>query len=110
MKIAVACDGENVSEHFGYCQCFLLFKTENGSLTTGGVIDNPGHQPGLLPRLLSDEKVNVVVAGGMGSKAMELFASQGIDVVVGATGNARDAAKDFLEGKLPSGQSTCNHK
>lgn len=104
MVIAVASDGRNVSEHFGYCRGFVLYE-ENGEET--GFIENPGHRPGLLPRLLAEHKVSVVIAGGMGERAQSLFADRGIEVIVGARGNCSEAVKDYLAGKLKSTGSVC---
>ena len=44
----------------------------------------PPHQPGLLPPWLAERGVKVVIAGGMGQRAVALFNQQGIQVHVGA--------------------------
>lgn len=106
MKIAVASDGKNVSEHFGYCQGFRLYMQEEDE---GGFIENPGHRPGVLPRLLAEHGVDVVIAGGMGQKAKALFETQGIKVIIGARGDCDSVARDYLNGKLQLAENSCSH-
>ena len=40
--------------------------------------------PGLLPEWLSERGVNLIIAGGMGARALDLFAQKGIEVIAGA--------------------------
>lgn len=54
MKIAVAGEGKNVTEHFGHCVNFLIYDVENGKITNEESIPNPGHKPGFLPNFLAD--------------------------------------------------------
>ena len=32
MKIAVACEGKQITEHFGHCQNFMIFEVENNKI------------------------------------------------------------------------------
>ena len=109
MKIAVACDGENVAEHFGHCEGFAIFDAENGRLLGGEQrIPNPGHRPGFLPNFLHEQGVTVVVSGGMGGGAIQIFNEKNIAVITGAVGSAADAAKACAEGRLLTTGAVCN--
>jgi predicted Fe-Mo cluster-binding NifX family protein len=44
----------------------------------------PLHEPGVLPRWLSEMGATTIIAGGMGVRAQQLFAQNNIQVVVGA--------------------------
>ncbi len=77
-------------------------------MVTGSSIPNPGHKPGFLPVFLHEQGVNVIISGGMGAAAVDLFNQQGIQVVVGAQGDAREAAQAYLEGELISTGSICH--
>ena len=46
----------------------------------------PAHVPGLFPKFLGELKVTVIITGGMGQRAIDLFKAQKIDVILGATG------------------------
>jgi len=97
-----------VSPHFGHCREYSLFTVENGTVSRRD-IPNPGHQPGALPALLKKEGVTLVIAGGMGPKAVEIFSSHGIQVLIGVSGEVDSVMKDFLAGNIVSGESTCHH-
>jgi predicted Fe-Mo cluster-binding NifX family protein len=108
MKIAVASDGSQVTEHFGHCQDFRIYHVENDKIVNSETIPNPGHRPGFLPNFLSDQGVNVIISGGVGGGAIEIFEEKGIEVVTGARGSADDAANSYLKGSLKSTGSVCH--
>lgn len=108
MKIAVACVGTEVSEHFGHCETFCIFETEQNNIQSEQIVQNPGHQPKFLPNFLSEMGVSVVISGGMGGGAMQLFQEKNITVITGAKGNARMAVERYLAGELQSAGVTCH--
>lgn len=107
MKIAVACDGRTVSQHFGHCEGFRIFTVQDGNVTGSQFVNNPGHKPGFLPNFLNDLGVNVIIAGGMGAGAIEIFDEKSIEVITGAGGDADTIVSMYLEGKLISSGSVC---
>jgi predicted Fe-Mo cluster-binding NifX family protein len=109
MKVAIAKDGDFVSEHFGHCREYALFTIENSSITSHENLLSPGHEPGKLPALLADHKVTHVLAGGMGPKAIELFCAHNIEVYIGVRGPVESVIKDFLAGNIAQGESSCHH-
>lgn len=109
MKIAVATENGNVCPHFGHAPTFRIFETDDKKITGHQDHPNPGHVPGALPKWLSEMKVDVIIAGGMGPRAEELFVAAGIKPVIGAQGPAEAAAVAFLEGSLECGESACGH-
>lgn len=108
MKIAVASEGRMVAQHFGHCEGFNVFTEQEGKVTGSKFVQNPGHKPGFLPNYLNDMGVNVIISGGMGGGAIEIFNEKSIQVVTGATGDAEETVKKFLEGKLKSTGSVCH--
>jgi len=108
MKIAVASEGKMVTEHFGHCEGFTIFETENNQIENGEFIPNPGHKPGFLPVFLHDKGVEVIISGGMGGSAIDIFNEKGIEVITGASGDAETAAISYLQGKLKSTGSVCH--
>ncbi|HAR85686.1 MULTISPECIES: NifB/NifX family molybdenum-iron cluster-binding protein [unclassified Clostridium] len=107
MKIAVASDEKYVSGHFGHCEGFTIYEVEEGKSLEKSFTPNPGHRPGFLPVFLRDLKVNVIIAGGMGETAQDLFNENGIEVVVGAQGLSDDVVQKFVNGELKSTGSVC---
>lgn len=108
MKIAVASTGAMTTEHFGHCENFNIFDAENGVIMKQESIPNPGHKPGFLPNYLGDLGVNVVISGGMGQGAIDIFNQRNIEVITGASGNAEECAKRYLSGELVSAGSICH--
>lgn len=109
MRIAVAKEGNMVSEHFGHCEQFALYDVEGATVIEETVIDSPPHQPGLLPVFLSEKGVNVVIAGGMGRKAIHLFDARGIRTITGVAGPVKDVVEAYLAGRLVGTGEACHH-
>ncbi len=111
MKIAVACEKTIVTEHFGHCENFMIFETENEQIIKSESIPNPGHKPGFLPNYLNDMGVKVIISGGMGGGAIDIFNEKGIETIVGVSGEAKKAVELYLQGNLKSTGSVCHdHK
>lgn len=108
MKIAVASEKGIVTEHFGYCNSFILFEVENNQIVQIESILNPGHKPGFLPNMLNALEVNVVISGGMGDGAIEIFNEKGIEVITGAQGHAKAVAEEYLQGTLKTTGFVCH--
>lgn len=108
MKIAVASDNGMVAGHFGHCENFNVFHVEGEQVVNHEVVANPGHKPGFLPNFLNDLGVNVIIAGGMGGGAVQIFNEKGIEVVVGVRNSAKEAAELYLKGELESTGSICH--
>ena len=108
MKIAVASENNKVTEHFGHCESFNIYETENNEIVKSELIPNPGHRPGFLPNFLNDLGVNVIISGGMGGGAVEIFNDNNIEVITGARGSSIEAANSYLKGELKSTGSVCH--
>ena len=108
MKIAVASMGNVVAGHFGHCENFNIFDVENNAIVKHESIANPGHKPGFLPNFLGDIGVNVIIAGGMGEGAVNIFNARNIEVIMGATGVAQEAVERYIRGELKSTGSICH--
>lgn len=108
MKIAVASMGNMVAGHFGHCENFCIYEEENKKIVSENSVPNPGHKPGFLPNFLNDMGVNVIISGGMGGGAIDIFNEKGIEVVTGANGVAKEAAQNYAAGKLKSTGSVCH--
>ena len=111
-RFAVPMSDGVLCPHFGHCQEFALIdvdKASNAVLATT-VIPAPEHEPGLLPAWLADRGATFIIAGGMGSKAQQLFAEQGVTVVTGAPMEAAETVvQQYLAGSLVTGDNGCDH-
>ena len=112
MKIAIPLAAGRLCMHFGHCEQFALVDVDEVAQKGRGttLLTPPPHEPGLLPRWLHEQGADVVIAGGMGQRAQQLFAQSGIRVLVGATaGTPESLVEAYLNGTLTSGQNLCDH-
>ena len=116
MRIVIAAEDDRgldgaVSMHFGRCPYYVLAEVAGGRLREHEVKENPlfgNHQPGGAPRYISELGANVILAGGMGPRAVEMFDGFGIDVATGVSGRVGDALRAYLQGDL-KGIVPCAH-
>lgn len=112
MKIAIPLAEGKLTMHFGHCASFALIEVDDQTKNILGREDIPAppHQPGLLPPWLAERGAKMIIAGGMGQRAQELFAQQGIQVVVGAPPESPEKLiADFFAGQLQTGVNACDH-
>ncbi len=109
MKIAVASQRDQVSEHFGHCENFNFFEIKDGEVLVEKVVASPGHDCQGLPKFLKENEMEILIAGGIGRGAMEGCKRLGIEVISGAFGSARDAAIAYEAGQLESTGALCSH-
>jgi predicted Fe-Mo cluster-binding NifX family protein len=114
MRIAISVESNNglespVSLHFGRCPYFILVDVEGQEVKAVAAVDNPyygNHSPGQVPVFINSQGADVMLAGGMGRRAVGFFQQYGIEAVTGASGTVRQALQGFLGGEL-SGVEPC---
>lgn len=112
MKIAIPVVNGQVSAHFGHCETYALIEANMETKTLRDTVHlvPPPHQPGVLPLWLHQQGATVIIAGGMGQRAVSLFHQNGIETVLGiAEGRPEDVARQYVEGTLKAGESLCDH-
>lgn len=112
MRIAIPVSQGRLDPHFGHCRFFALIDADPDEkrVLTSKVVDAPPHEPGLLPAWLADQGAQLVLAGGMGSRAIQLFSEQGIQVIVGVPPlDPQTLAHNYLEGEIGDGANACDH-
>jgi len=112
MRIAIPLVQGKLSLHFGHCDQFAIFDIDDNLKKVINRKDAtpPAHEPGVLPRWLHENNVSVIIAGGMGQRAQQLFAQNQIEVVVGAPAeSAEDVVSAYLEDRMECGENICDH-
>jgi predicted Fe-Mo cluster-binding NifX family protein len=110
MKIAVATENGRLCAHFGHCEKFAIVETEDNVVLKEEYRTPPVHQPGVYPQFLADLGVSVIISGGMGEKAQQLFAQNNIEVCMGV--NAESPSQlvgQYLNNQLQTGENLCDH-
>lgn len=111
MKIAVPMAQGELCEHFGHCEVFGVVDVEDGKVVKEEYLTPPPHAPGVIPNWLAEQKVNVVITGGMGPMAQDLMRQNGIEVVTGVSGGSLNSVIDsYLKNELVIGSNSCNHE
>jgi len=110
MKYAVPVANGVLCAHFGHCEQFAVVTVENNKIVSKEFMTPPPHEPGVLPEWLASIGVSTVIAGGMGSRAQELFRARNIEVVTGAPeGAPEELVTGYISGALKTGQNVCDH-
>jgi ATP-binding protein involved in chromosome partitioning len=112
MKIAIPTADGKLAMHFGHCDVFAVFTIDEKekSVLSREYLTPPPHEPGVLPAWLHKQGVNLIIAGGMGSRAQQLFNQNDIQVVVGApAASTEEIVKAWMDGTLISGDNACDH-
>ena len=114
MKIAFACEeGKGLegtsAHHFGRCPYYVFVEVENGQIQSVETRENPyfnSHATGVVPEFIAGQGAGVIITGGMGPRAIDLFRRLGVQPITGAAGRLGDVLDDYLAGKL-SGVAPC---
>jgi predicted DNA-binding protein (UPF0251 family)/predicted Fe-Mo cluster-binding NifX family protein len=109
MKIAVPTKDGNVDAHFGHCAYYTLYTVQNGAIVAEENLASPagcGCKSGIGGDL-ARAGVRTMIAGNIGEGAVRVLGSFGIGVVRGASGSVRQAAEDFVAGKITDTGANC---
>ncbi|XPV77324.1 MAG: NifB/NifX family molybdenum-iron cluster-binding protein [Desulfovibrio sp.] len=112
MKIAIPTAQGMLCNHFGHCEIFTIYDVDMDAKTILATEEKtpPPHAPGVIPKWVGEQGVNIVLAGGMGHKAIEIFQQNSVDVVTGALPASPEAIiTDYLNGCLKTGANACSH-
>ena len=110
-KIAVPVVDGYLSSHFGHCQYFFIANVVDGVINQTSEEIPPPHAPGVIPQWLQKHQVDVVLVGGVGQKALNLFRQYEIKPVIGVPSNKtpQELVEDYLKDELISGVNQCSH-
>jgi predicted Fe-Mo cluster-binding NifX family protein len=110
MKIAIPLADGKLTAHFGHCHEFALIEVEGNKITKKETLVPPPHEPGVLPAWLHDLGASVIIAGGMGGRAIDLFKQNSINVIIGAPAlEPEELVKSYLNNTLATGANVCDH-
>ncbi|MBS7626507.1 NifB/NifX family molybdenum-iron cluster-binding protein [Candidatus Bathyarchaeota archaeon] len=118
-------EGEDslISNHFGRAPEFALVEiSENHSLRNISTLKNVGEHfggHGSAERIISDLKPDIIIAKGMGPRALQIFQSMGLSVYTGDCLKIGEAIQAYFAGRLfklnepckeaKHGASQCHH-
>ncbi len=103
IAIPVASDeglSSKVNDHFSMSDHYAILDVENGKVARAKVISNPLAGQKNAAELLVKNRVNVVLAGRIGSCAIKILLDSGARLFSDAEGTVKDAFEDYQAGKL----------
>jgi len=113
MKIAVPVTELNqVDNHFGHCNFYDIFVvTDDNRITEWKRI--PSLQgcgcKSNIAELLAADGVTTMLAGGIGTGAVNVLSNSGITVIRGCSGDSAELVKLYLLGLLTDSGKSCFH-
>ncbi len=111
MKIAIPTENGRLCAHFGHSPQFTLVdvNADTGLIENRSTMTPPPHDRGVLPAWLRELGCTHIIAGGMGGRALTLFAQQGIEVVCGVgESDIDDIIAAFFAGTLATDNNPCS--
>ncbi len=99
-----------LAHHFGRCRYYIFVDVENGEIKNIETKENPyfeSHEPGVVPRFIAEQKADVIVAGGMGPRAIEWFEKLNVKPITTTPKRIKDILESYLKGHL-SGAESCD--
>ena len=109
-KIAIPTTGGILSAHFGHCEKFAIYEVENDKIINEEFVSPPPHEPGSHPAFLRKYGCTAIIAGGMGSRAQQLFTQNNIEVIIGLrSDNLKGLVETYISEGLTAGDNLCDH-
>jgi ATP-binding protein involved in chromosome partitioning len=110
LKIAIPVENGGFCAHFGGAERFAVYEVneESHAIVSRVSATAPPHEHGVFPRWLKEQDVDVVLAGGMGPRAVQIFQLLGIRTVLGIeSGEPDQLVRAYLEGSLVASGEGC---
>lgn len=112
MKIAVPTKENIVNDHFGHCDAYTIFTTnEMGKIVNTEIL--PAEEgcgcKSNIAGVLKEKGVKVLLAGNMGNGAYSHLNAAGIRVYRGCSGEVLKLAEDYIQGKIVDNGEGCHH-
>ena len=108
MKIAFATEENKGIEsmlayHFGRCPYYVFVDVRGTEVKNTETKENPffnSHEPGVAPKFIANEKAEIIIAGGMGPRAIEWFKNLGVKAITTRPRKIKDILQDYFDGNL----------
>ncbi|MEJ5265272.1 MAG: NifB/NifX family molybdenum-iron cluster-binding protein [Bacteroidales bacterium] len=112
MKIAVPTKNNVVDDHFGHCEYYTIFTVDaNDKVVNVELLPSPqscGCKSNIAA-ILKEKGVSVLLAGNMGSGALNMLSKYGIQVFRGCSGDVNELVEKYLKGEVHDSGTSCHH-
>lgn len=111
MKVAIPTRDDFVDDHFGHCAGYTIYTVgDNNSILSKETLPSPqgcGCKSNIAS-VLEDMGITVMLAGSMGSGALNVLSSHNIKVYRGCSGNTDELIGQYLSGKINDSGELCS--
>jgi len=102
-----------MAQHFGRCPFYVVTRVNGDQqIEATEVRENPyarQHAPGQVPQFIHSLGADVIIASGMGHRAITWFEQLGVEVVTGSRGQVGATLQAYLNGEI-QGAAGCSHE
>ena len=110
MKIAIPNEGNKLCSHFGHCESFTFVEVNPDTkeiLNIESKIPDDGISC-QSASWIAEEGANIILAGGMGQRPLQIFERTGVKVVPGCPElEIKELVNNFLNSTLITGENAC---
>ena len=110
MKIAIPTEGNKLCSHFGHCESFTFVEVNPDTkeiLNIESKIPDDGISC-QSASWIAEEGANIILAGGMGQRPLQIFERTGVKVVPGCPElEIKELVNNFLNSTLITGENAC---
>lgn len=111
MKIALPSRENHIDDHFGHCEFFTVYTVNKSTkeILDEKVVASPNGCgcKSNIATTLSEMGVTLMLAGNMGTGAVNKLSAAGINVIRGCTGNIKENAEKYLNDQLVDSSISC---
>ena len=111
MKIALPSRQNMIDDHFGHCEFFTIFTTDEAGkkIVDQEVVASPAGCgcKSNIAQVLAAMGVKVMLAGNRGEGAVNVLNSAGIEVLRGCSGDVKEVAVNWLAGNIIDSGDVC---
>jgi predicted Fe-Mo cluster-binding NifX family protein len=107
MKVAIPIFGPRVSPRFDYAPGLLLFNLEDNRVVESEKFSLQAWDRLQRLQKLRELGVNTLICGGIDGNSAQILSDYGIRVIAWVAGEADEAMRCFLQGKLRPGVKLC---
>ena len=112
MKIALPTRQNIIDSHFGHCEHYTIFTVDTNTkeIVNEEILESPtgcGCKSNIA-KILSEMKVELMLAGNMGEGAVRVLNNSGIEVLRGCSGDVKKVALNWIDGSLTDSGDLCH--